>query len=223
VKRWIFTILLFLLLGAIVNVAVALACALAGGRWDADTEVIMPEEEAKVLYVKWGGRLRDGEPIAGSQRFGVGATQSIVEARVSPTRRLATETITVETSGWPLRSLEGGYQYVWLEEDPEDADWYPGRAIMYWEPRGKVWNRINIYFNGFPLRPIWVGFLLNTFVYAAVIWLVIPGPFVLRRLIRIHRGRCPKCGYDLRGAPSGGGAGGGCPECGWNRPPEVTA
>jgi len=32
-------------------------------------------------------------------------------------------------------------------------------------------------------------------------------------------GFCPTCGYDLRGAPSGGG---GCPECGWNRQPEAA-
>jgi hypothetical protein len=32
---------------------------------------------------------------------------------------------------------------------------------------------------------------------------------------RRRKNVCPKCGYDLRGAPSGGG--GGCPECGWGR------
>ncbi|MDY7109169.1 MAG: hypothetical protein SYC29_11095 [Planctomycetota bacterium] len=63
-----------------------------------------------------------------------------------------------------------------------------------------------------PVRPIWPGFAINTLFYAIVLWLLIPGPFVLRRVIRIKRGRCPKCGYDLRHALSGG-----CPECGWKR------
>jgi hypothetical protein len=68
-----------------------------------------------------------------------------------------------------------------------------------------------------PLRLLWPGFLINTLFYAIILWLLIFGSFALRRMIRIKRGRCPKCGYDLRGAPSGG-----CPECGWNRQPEAT-
>ena len=46
-----------------------------------------------------------------------------------------------------------------------------------------------------PLRPIWPGFAINTLFYAVVLWLLIPGPFALRRLIRIRRGLCPACAY----------------------------
>jgi hypothetical protein len=63
-----------------------------------------------------------------------------------------------------------------------------------------------------PCGPLWRGFAINTLFYAIILSLLIPGPFVLRRVIRIKRGRCPKCGYDLRGAP-----GIGCAECGWKR------
>ena len=70
-----------------------------------------------------------------------------------------------------------------------------------------------------PVVPLWPGFAVNTLFYAIILWLLIPGPFVLRRVIRLKRGRCPKCGYDLRGQLPG--AGSGCPECGWNRPPET--
>ncbi len=69
-----------------------------------------------------------------------------------------------------------------------------------------------------PLLPIWTGFTINTVFYAAILWLLIPGPFVLRRLIRSRRGHCIKCGYDLRGSPEAG-----CPECGWNREKETAS
>lgn len=60
-----------------------------------------------------------------------------------------------------------------------------------------------------PLYPIWTGFIVNTIFYASLLWLLIPGPFVLRRLIRIKRGLCETCAYDLRGVEHDA-----CPECG---------
>ena len=63
-----------------------------------------------------------------------------------------------------------------------------------------------------PLGPIWPGFAANTLFYAAILWLLIPGPFVLRRVIRVRGGRCGACGYDLKGAEHDRA----CPECGGN-------
>ena len=77
-----------------------------------------------------------------------------------------------------------------------------------WEKEGNV----------VPLAIIWPGFAVNTLFYALILWLYMAVPSVLRRLIRIKRGRCPKCGYDVRHALSGG-----CPECGWNRQAEHAA
>ena len=58
-----------------------------------------------------------------------------------------------------------------------------------------------------PLRPIWPGFAVNTIFYAAVFWLLICGPFVLRRFIRVKRGLCPACAYPRGESPV-------CSECG---------
>ncbi len=69
--------------------------------------------------------------------------------------------------------------------------------------------------NEFPayssLRPIWPGCAINTVFYATVLWLLIPGPFALRRFIRRKRGQCPACGY-----PAGESAV--CSECGKELP-----
>ena len=58
-----------------------------------------------------------------------------------------------------------------------------------------------------PIRPVFPGFAVNTLFYAAVLWLLIPGPFVLRRFIRVKRGRCPACAYPI-------GQSDACSECG---------
>jgi hypothetical protein len=62
-----------------------------------------------------------------------------------------------------------------------------------------------------PLHPTWPGFTFNTLVYAALLWLLIPGPFVLRRflrrVVRVKRGLCPACAYPMGEAAV-------CTECG---------
>jgi len=59
-----------------------------------------------------------------------------------------------------------------------------------------------------PYRPIWPGFAINTIFYATILWLPF-APFQLRRYVRVKRGRCIKCGYDLSHVEHKA-----CPECG---------
>jgi len=70
----------------------------------------------------------------------------------------------------------------------------------------------------FPICPIWPGFVIDLLFYAAIWFGVFFGFTSTKRFIRVRRGRCPRCGYNLRGArvePPAISAG--CPECGWNR------
>src|ERR1043165_9757351 len=55
--------------------------------------------------------------------------------------------------------------------------------------------------DGFPLRPVWPGFLISTFFYAAILWMLFFVTGAVRRTIRIKRGLCPKCGYNSRPPP----------------------
>ncbi len=55
----------------------------------------------------------------------------------------------------------------------------------------------------FPIKPHWPGFLINTLIYALIIWLC-TRPW---RRLRAARGLCPHCAYDVRGLTT-------CPECG---------
>ena len=63
----------------------------------------------------------------------------------------------------------------------------------------------------FVVQHLWPGFAVNTLFYAAILWLLIPGPFVLRRIVRVKRGLCPACAY-----PAGEAAV--CSECGKSLP-----
>jgi len=134
-------------------------------------------------------------------------------------------------SGWPAPALEGG---EWRVERTQrsfahTAKWIIGSAGSFYPigyPAGNT-SALRL----LPLRPIFPGFLVNTLFYAAIWFGIFFGVAALRRAIRRGRGRCVKCGYDLRGhhsphphpQPLSRGERGvqvGCPECGWNREEE---
>ena len=58
-----------------------------------------------------------------------------------------------------------------------------------------------------PIRPMWLGFTMNTLLYAVLLWSLFSGLTGLRRSIRKRRGLCPACAYPA-GEP------GVCSECG---------
>jgi hypothetical protein len=60
-----------------------------------------------------------------------------------------------------------------------------------------------------PTSPVFPGFALDTAFYAAIALTLWSAPGLIRRRLRRARGRCPACGYDLKG-----NAGTACPECG---------
>ena len=68
-------------------------------------------------------------------------------------------------------------------------------------------------FRVLPVRPILLGFAADTAIYTVMLALLVLGPSPLRRAWRKHRGRCPRCGYDLRHDFTHG-----CSECGFGRP-----
>ena len=51
-----------------------------------------------------------------------------------------------------------------------------------------------------PFSPLLPGFVIDTLFYAAIWFGVFFGFASAKRAIRRKRGRCPMCGYDLRGA-----------------------
>ncbi len=67
-----------------------------------------------------------------------------------------------------------------------------------------------------PWRPLWPGSIVNTIIYAAILWPLICRLFALRRLRRVKRGLCPKCAYPMGESVV-------CTECGCGLPKRATA
>ena len=228
-KRWIFTILLFLLLGAIVNVAVAWACcAVCDERWMPEgvsggvLNVDLPEpvwDHCRRPELDWTCSHRR----LSLSRLPVAVHGTSFQADADDGRWWAW--CTLYASGWPLPSMAGEL-WEWRRWSPDgkrcvefglDREWLflpPSERVAVspmFGRRGTV--------HPIPLRPLWYGFVIDTATYAVILWLLLRGAHDLRRFVRRRRGLCPNCCYDLRGAPSGGG----CPECGWKRQTEATA
>ncbi len=95
-----------------------------------------------------------------------------------------------------------------IEDQPSQFTWVPG------------WGRSRnthppIAARVLPLRPLLLGFTINTLFYAALLWPLICVPLALRGLLRVSRGLCPKCAYPMGDSPV-------CTECGRLLPKRVA-
>ncbi len=188
-KRRLLTMAIFLLLGAVVNVAVAWGASISTPTHRALRVYLVdlfPEEEAKV---------------AGNRYDGPTVTLTLLHPWGAGVGRVSTFPHIFVESGWPTRSREGS-----MLPDGSLVESY----LLTQANVGPVDYRL------LPLRPTWPGFGINTLFYAAILWLLIPGPFALRRLIRSRRGLCPSWAYPMGGAAV-------CTECGKALPGRAEA
>ena len=181
--RRLLTIVLFLLLGAVVNVAVAWGCASRPGEYSTlhNIERVWP----RGVPPGWSA------PIWGQQYIGFGWTLDTFLSAPPDTPQASH--VFLFRAGWPALALEALDRSYVADSAYSGGTWYFGLETGEYP--------------AFPLRPIWPGFAINTGFYAATLWLLIPGPFVLRRFLRVRRGLCPKCGYPM-------GESSVCTECG---------
>jgi hypothetical protein len=124
-------------------------------------------------------------PIGESRQDGLGITRRSQGAMDATSRYSLTEL----KAGWPAPSMMNREraEYRWDTYTPNTPPQAPA----------------------LPLRPLFPGFALDTAFYAAIAFTLWSAPGVIRRRLRRARGRCPACGYDLRGSTSAV-----CPECG---------
>lgn len=227
VRRWIMRIALCGAIGAAITVTVAWGCALwieadfsgpggmsmpAGTRltWDywipkrpgatliyrvpqvvesADSQVLGFWNDGRKAVPSWS---RVFEPVAESLR--AQSVMFIEDARGWPLLSLRSETtVTPEVDYSPFPPSMGA-----TSNDREQIR--AGIRVAVERGSGRV---------VLPLLPIWSGFAFDTVLYGVLACAMLFGPGTLKRAIRRSAGRCPHCGYDLRGNESGM-----CPECG---------
>jgi hypothetical protein len=230
-KRIAIKLVLFLLLGAIINVAVAWGC----GQWS-ESEILVTRQ---IEDDEWRRLIAQCPPGFDSSEFenlrkvrsgfvndveGFGITwrqfkldsdilfQSIT--RLSFDRRgkmplggSANYDVQHASSGWPERSLSSEIWYhASTPQGPSTVDPPVIRGGWLLEPAASFGHPRVISW-----RPLWPGFAINTIFCAAALWFIFAIPGVVKRLRRRAKGRCIHCGYDLRGQTAESKK---CPECG---------
>ena len=215
-RRAIFKLLLFLLGGAVINVAVAWTCGWAS-MYDLD----------KTLY---GTSTRDrippvGMPVHIWRSRGFGVEKLHVMASGSSEFEFGDHYRPLEEvrPGWV--SLENDLRFSALSEGASEADalaqGWPLLALWcecpeYQRIEGglllsqvQVGQSFLVVERVVAFRPIWRGLAVNTVFYAAILWILFATPRAIRRKLRRRRGLCATCGYSLRESVSEK-----CPECG---------
>ncbi len=169
-KRRLLIIAICLLLGAVVNIAVAWAC----GQWSSKTlgDTSSPPSDAdwpRAVPLDWP------QPTFRATASGFGRT--IVFSSADTRRGFYAQRL--DLWGWPLRALESEAQ---------------SRA-----PRGRLMvpKTIDSAHGFLWICPTWPGFAVNTIIYGALFWPLISGLFSVRGFVRVRRGLCPKCAYPM--------------------------
>ena len=222
-RRRLLIIAAFLLAGAVVNVAVAWGCvahvAKQMGFGHVDPERQLGFWPPNTTY--WDVELRTygGYTLLTSAAWGLtwpapkylhSPYRPIKEwlpmwarcRKIHPDVSESYDGVLVENAaGWPFLAVRSSHRWrSCLRSGTFQTDQLSGVLRPSWLHR--LHDDVAL-----PYLPIWPGFAINSGLYAAPLWLLICGPFALRRVIRRRRGLCPKCAYPV-------GESAVCTECG---------
>jgi hypothetical protein len=219
-------LVLFLLLGAIVNVAVAWGCALwsAQESWESVRALEAPQRwPAYLERLSWPPPHSSSEHLElGLHRASIGVSIVSISggdvfascAREGPDTDKTFVSMSRRLFGIPARALS--WEMHGVRAGPRGMDMTKAAHSAAGLRAG--WNVSEL--TGaidrgcdrrMPLMPLWPGFAINTIFYAAALWVIFAIPGTLKRLRRRAKGQCIHCGYDLRGQPAASNK---CPECG---------
>ncbi len=184
-------ILLYLAVGAVVNMLVAWGCAI----WMPINHFKLGAYPAAPRLWNRLGLSEPCTPIALNHGLGVRtATFYWHDRRMvrAPCQHDA---------GWPFASL-WGYHDAAMSPSPA-LGVFAAPRWMYSGADDLHWTRM------IPTKPLWIGLVANSLCYSLALLVLTSSPLAMRRESRIRRGLCPRCTYDLGGTDHAS-----CPECG---------
>jgi len=244
-KRRLATLLVFLLLGAVVNIAVAWGLAtwmkprlqsrLVDRPAEADStwwsQNATPSTHAIAVWRSHATGC-DIRSILGTTGTNVDLGHVKLVEQGSQLILYARQDVLLDrsceiSSGWPIHGVRGEIWNFGISLSTPIG--MPGEKWPLVRADRRVWSiefdRPKLLggssYRLLPLRPIFPGFAINTVFYAAVCWLLLAAPLAFRRARRRHRGWCVHCGYDLRGqqrTAENAAPSAACPECGRTTP-----
>ena len=203
-KRRLLIIAVFLLLGAVVNVAVAWGLSLRSWPYTKRygfQQQLVPDEDG----INWWRRhVVPGFPDTPAgmhtlHRFGYRSLVLYDNAQKQESFFFAY----AEAHGWPMVSLESQH---WVKRYATDQ--YRAILLSGWPLPAGAHPEL-------PILPLWPGFYVNTIVYAGMLWLLVTVTVAARRRRRRRGDLCPACGYPT-------GESDVCTECGGLLPKRVA-
>jgi hypothetical protein len=224
-KRRVMLMIVCLVLGAVVNIAVAWSCAIWSRPNPADAIALPVGLSAdiwnRIAPEAWQQEVDevDQQPnfsSGGGRQESFGIEIDTVSYAVQGRRlnggvndwRLRVWTVFEVRTGWPLRTTR-----AFGADSSDDGKLATALAVV--TPVNIDWISLN---RGqvLPCGPLWPGLLANTIFYAAIVWLIIRGPLEIRRRWWQFRGCCQACGYPIGSSPV-------CTECGVPVPPGMLS
>ena len=223
-KRRLTKLVVFLLLGAIVNVGVVWVYSVGQTSNVASDSVgsMQVDGEYWVFFsanhnfiadrIDWSSYTQSDSfdliIVAEDEPPGVSRIDSVLLAVQGVSGHASITNGYEQHIGWPMRAL--WCCFFW-------GDYHMGSGPVFvdglqFRQRNATAGTTLSYPVILPVHVLWPGLVINTIFYAALLWLITLGQFTARRMIRGKRGNCIKCGYDLSHADHVA-----CPECGWRR------
>ncbi len=145
-------------------------------------------------------------------------------AVISTDMREGFEQVITTATGWPWRCFRGEHWISWRPGPPAPRQVPLGERIIELpglatdpptpppERLVRTWHfTLHGTWEGYiPLEPMWGGLGANVAAWSGLWLLLLEMPRAARHALRRRRGRCTRCGYDLRGLDLSTL----CPECG---------